>query len=152
MKYYKCIDIEDVWDKYSTIGKIYREDDKGNYQRDNNNYSSIAFIVDKTESKYFKEVSKLEYLKSINLKDKLIELANSDKYSIIINSIDDAIKLDKLFTILGHTQYINNPGITLEEWFDNYGSKGDHIGFSLVNRVTSEDRIIITIKELLDYV
>lgn len=155
MKYYKCIDIDYSWQNYLTIGKIYKESNRGNYKDTDTSYTTIENLnknLGVNAKKYLEEVTKLEYLRSINLKEKLIKLANSNKYAIKLESIEDVIKLDKLFFQLEHFLY-NKFHNKLSDWYSSGGR--DNICFNLhrINFGTeSSGYEIITIKQLLDYV
>ena len=104
----------------------------------------------------FEEITQLEYLKSINLKDKLIELGNEKKYYFSINNLDDAIKLDKLFTLLDATSYktrsINEKNI-IEDFFKN-NNQNFTISFNSIEGISHKvyEHIELTFNNILDYV
>lgn len=151
MKYYKCIVERFFAEDFVLKDKIYREDWKG-YDEKNGGRESLSCYVEVYSSKLI-EVTQLEYLKSINLKEKLIELAKSNKYAIKLNSKEEAIKLDKIFLAIDTPYYINKRHYTiLQQWWHTHC---DPVIFNYAVHNLScniNKHTVITIKELLDYV
>lgn len=135
--------------------KVFKVENSRIIVREDINGEKIFSIL--LPSDLVEEVSFYDYIASINLKEKLIELANSDKYAIYIPNKAEAEKLDKLFKILGHKNYSNrkdNRHSLLQDWLPEQNKW--YIDFELTTlspRVNdSTNKIQITIKELLDYV
>lgn len=155
MRYYKCIgEYHDL--EYITLDKIYKENDRGNHRNVTGKFATITEFLQNISTergeKYFKEVRKIDYIKSINLKERLIELANTNNYAIKIKSKNDADKLDKLFYMLNHVSYSSKMS-SIKNHLINKDGVPFSINFTLKDLCSRIDsQIEITIEQLLDYV
>jgi len=144
-KYVKCTTIPRIKDKCFII-----ENDGINIKT---NSGSLIFVKSQ-----FIEISKTEYiqyLKSINLKERLIELGAKKEYYFTINNLENAIKLDNLFTLLDAKSYKNRNSKDIIENFFRRNRQNFKISFNSTENIKhkiASEHIELTFDSILNYV